>query len=137
MTLSTLIRKRDTGNIATAIPATQLMTGAATLATIATVTVANPGQGKTTSQPKVGDGVLLVSPVEPTACQSTGLRIVASPPSASSPIARPVLRFGLRNGGGTILGQPHDSIADLLASLRERWQDEFTAAWRGSEQIYP
>ena len=45
MTLSNLIRKRDTGSIATAIPAisaTQPKGEAATVARIATVAVANP-----------------------------------------------------------------------------------------------
>jgi len=50
MTLSALIRKRDTGNPATAIPAisaTQPKGEAATVARIATVAVANPKEEKT------------------------------------------------------------------------------------------
>ena len=50
MTLSALIRKRDTGNLATAIPAisaTQLKGNAATVARIATVAVANPIERQT------------------------------------------------------------------------------------------
>jgi len=50
LTLSALIRKRDTGNIATAIPAisaTQPKGEAATVARIATVAVANPTEAKT------------------------------------------------------------------------------------------
>ena len=50
MTLSALIRKRDTGNLATAIPAifaTQPKGNAATVARIATVAVANPKEEKT------------------------------------------------------------------------------------------
>ena len=57
MTLSALIRKRDTGNLATAIPAisaTQLKGEAATVARIATVAVANPKEGQTALPPKVG-----------------------------------------------------------------------------------
>ena len=49
MTLSALIRKRDTRNLATAIPAisaTQPKTEAATVARIATVAVANPLEAK-------------------------------------------------------------------------------------------
>ena len=49
MTLSSLIRKRDTGSIATAIPAisaTQPKGEAATVARIATVAVANPPEAK-------------------------------------------------------------------------------------------
>ena len=49
MTLSSLIRKRDTGGIATAIPAisaTQPKGEAATVARIATVAVANPPEAK-------------------------------------------------------------------------------------------
>ncbi len=49
MTLSALIRKRDTGNLATAIPAisaTQPKRKAATVARIATVAVANPKEGQ-------------------------------------------------------------------------------------------
>ena len=42
MTLSAPIRKRDTGNLATAIPATPPKVDAATVAKIATVAVANP-----------------------------------------------------------------------------------------------
>ena len=50
MTLSALIRKRDTGNLATAIPAisaTQPKGEAATVARIATVAVANSKEGQT------------------------------------------------------------------------------------------
>lgn len=50
MTLSALIRKRDAGNLATAIPAisaTQPTREAATVARIATVAVANPREDKT------------------------------------------------------------------------------------------
>ena len=49
MTLSSLIRKRDTGGIATAIPAisaTQPKGKSATVARIATVAVANPPEAK-------------------------------------------------------------------------------------------
>jgi galactokinase len=49
VTLSSMIRKRDTGNLATAIPAifaTQLKREAATVARIATVAVANPKEEK-------------------------------------------------------------------------------------------
>ncbi len=59
MTLSNLIRKRDTGSIATAIPAipaTQPKGEAATVARIATVAVANPKEEKTASPAKVGAG---------------------------------------------------------------------------------
>ena len=44
MILSALIRKRDTGNHATAISATQLKGEVATVARIATVAVANPAK---------------------------------------------------------------------------------------------
>ncbi|MBK9955722.1 MAG: hypothetical protein IPP18_11435 [Rhodocyclaceae bacterium] len=59
MTLSALIRKRDTGNLATAIPAisaTQPKGEAATVARIATVAVANPKEEKTAPPAKVGAG---------------------------------------------------------------------------------
>ncbi len=59
MSLSSLIRKRDTGNLATAIPAisaTQPKGEAATVARIATVAVANPKEEKTAPPPKVGAG---------------------------------------------------------------------------------
>ena len=59
MTLSALIRKRDTGNPATAIPAisaTQSKGEAATVARIATVAVANPKEEKTAPPAKVGAG---------------------------------------------------------------------------------
>lgn len=49
MTLANLIRKRDTGNLATAIPAiaaTQPKAPTATVARIATVAVANPKEGQ-------------------------------------------------------------------------------------------
>ena len=54
MTLSALIRKRDTGNLATAIPAisaTQLKGKAATVARIATVAVANPQTVRAANEP--------------------------------------------------------------------------------------
>ena len=59
MTLSALIRKRDAGNLATAIPAisaTQPKGEAATVARIATVAVANPKEEKTAPPAKVGAG---------------------------------------------------------------------------------
>lgn len=59
MTLSNLIRKRDTGNLATAIPAisaTQPKGEVATVARIATVAVANPTSEKTAPPAKVGAG---------------------------------------------------------------------------------
>lgn len=59
MTLSALIRKRDTGNLATAIPAisaTQPKGKAATVARIATVAIANPKEEKTAPLAKVGAG---------------------------------------------------------------------------------
>jgi len=59
MTLSAVIRKRDTGNLATAIPAisaTQRKGEAATVARIATVAVANPKEEKTAPPAKVGAG---------------------------------------------------------------------------------
>lgn len=49
MSLADLIRKRDTGNLATAIPAipaTQPKGEAATVARIATIAVANPTEGR-------------------------------------------------------------------------------------------
>lgn len=57
MTLSALIRKRDTGNLATAIPAisaTQPKGEAATVARIATVAVANSKEEKTVTPANVG-----------------------------------------------------------------------------------
>ena len=59
MTLSALIRKHGTGNLATAIPAisaTQPKGEAATVARIATVAVANPKEEKTAPPAKVGAG---------------------------------------------------------------------------------
>jgi hypothetical protein len=59
VTLSNLIRKRDTGNLATAIPAisaTQPKGEVATVARIATVAVANPTSEKTAPPAKVGAG---------------------------------------------------------------------------------
>ena len=59
MTLSALIRKRDTGNLATAIPAifaTQPKGEAGTVARIATVAVANPKEEKTSPPAKASPG---------------------------------------------------------------------------------
>ena len=59
MTLSALIRKRDTGNLATAIPAisaTEPKGEAGTVARIATVAVANPTSEKTAPPVKVSPG---------------------------------------------------------------------------------
>ena len=58
-------------------------------------------------------------------------------PSAPKPITRPVLRFKLREGGGTMLGGPDDTPASLLAVLIDKWPDELLAAWSGTDQIYP
>ena len=59
MSLSALIRKRDTGNLATAIPALSAIQPkgeAATVARIATVAVASPKEGQATPPAKVGAG---------------------------------------------------------------------------------
>jgi uncharacterized protein YfaP (DUF2135 family) len=59
MTLSALIRKRCTRNLATAIPAiyaTQTKEESATVARIATVAVANPKEEKTAPLPEVRAG---------------------------------------------------------------------------------
>ena len=59
MTLSALIRKRDTGNLATAIPAisaTQPRGETGTVARIATVAVANPEERKAATPAKVDTG---------------------------------------------------------------------------------
>lgn len=53
------------------------------------------------------------------------------------PIARAVLRFTLTAGGGTVLGQPDDTPASLLADLRDKWPDRLVAVWNGDEQIWP
>lgn len=58
-----------------------------------------------------------------------------TPPA--KPITRAVLRFTLRHGGGTVLGQPTDTPASLLADLLERWPGELLAAWQDTKQIYP
>jgi hypothetical protein len=68
MTLSALIRKRDTGNLATAIPAisaTQPKGDAATVARIATVAVANPKEEKTAPPAKVSPGDTVPDPMTP------------------------------------------------------------------------
>jgi hypothetical protein len=52
------------------------------------------------------------------------------------PISRPVLRFKLTEGGGTVLGSPDDAPADLLADLRARWPGDLLAVWLGTEPIY-
>ena len=67
MTLSALIRKRDTGNLATAIPAisaTQPKGEAATVARIATVAVANPKEEKTAPPAIVGAGDAARTPAD-------------------------------------------------------------------------
>jgi len=67
MTLSALIRKRDTGNRATAIPAisaTQPKGEAATVARIATVAVANPAEPKTAKPAEVGAGDTARTPAD-------------------------------------------------------------------------
>ena len=59
MSLANLIRKRETGGIATAIPAisaTQHKEEAVTVARIATVAVANPQQWQTAPRSPVGAG---------------------------------------------------------------------------------
>ncbi len=60
-----------------------------------------------------------------------------TPPPSPTITPRPVLRFDLTNGGGTVLGQPDDTPASLLADLIERWPGELMAAWSGTDQIYP
>ncbi|MDY0134481.1 MAG: hypothetical protein RBS14_02180 [Atribacterota bacterium] len=77
------------------------------------------------------------SPPAPTAEGMRSYRTPQPAPSAPKPITRPVLRFKLREGGGTVLGQPDDTPASLLADLIERWPDELVAAWSGTDQVYP
>jgi hypothetical protein len=70
MTLSALIRKRDTGNLATAIPAifaTQPKREIATVARIATVAVASPEKQKTVSPVMVAANPIADSPFDPEA----------------------------------------------------------------------
>lgn len=56
---------------------------------------------------------------------------------APKPINRPVLRFKLHEGGGSILGQEGDTADTLLDALRDKWPDELVAAWSGTDQVYP
>jgi hypothetical protein len=75
MTLSELIRKRDTGNLATAIPAisaTQPKGEAATVARIATVAVANPKEDKPAKPAQVGADGTATAPM--TADEETVIR---------------------------------------------------------------
>jgi len=76
MTLSALIRKRDTGNLATAISAisaTQPKGEAATVARIATVAVANPKEEKTAPPAKSSRCWLLhYRDREPVECHTSG-----------------------------------------------------------------
>lgn len=68
MTLANLIRKRDTGGIATAIPAipaTQKGKGGGAVARIATVAVANSKQGQTAPPAKIGAGDTANNPMTP------------------------------------------------------------------------
>ena len=70
MTLSALIRKRDTGKVATAIPAisaTQPKREAATVARIATVAVANPKEEKTPPPAIVSPGDTALAANDPPA----------------------------------------------------------------------
>lgn len=90
---------------------------------------------KTANQPEI------VRTSIPPAPAAEGMRNDRTPqpaPSAPKPITpRPMLRFKLRDGGGTVLGQPEDTTADLLADLIERWPGELLAVWNGAKQICP
>ncbi|MDD3577166.1 MAG: hypothetical protein PHT38_09810 [Halothiobacillus sp.] len=66
-----------------------------------------------------------------------GMRAFRTPQPAPNPITRPVLRFKLREGGGTVLGQPDDTPASLLAVLIDKWPDELVAVWSGTDQVWP
>lgn len=77
------------------------------------------------------------SPPAPT---TEGMRSYRTPqpaPSAPKPINRPVLRFKLTDGGGTVLGSPDDTVETLLTVLIDKWPDALLAAWHDSKQIYP
>lgn len=71
------------------------------------------------------------------ATTAEGMRAFRTPLPVPKPVTRPVLRFKLTDGGGTVLGQPDDIPASLLAVLIDKWPDELVAAWSGTDQVWP
>jgi hypothetical protein len=123
MTLSALIRKRNTRNLATAIPAisaTQPKEEPATVARIATVAVANPKEEKTAPPAKVGAGATAAEPFTPT------IRQPSAPLSDYVPAnGQELARMLERAQRGEALGLPAreaDALADRL-HLRDREGD--------------
>ena len=132
MTLSALIRKRDTGNFATAIPAisaTQPKGEAATVARIATVAVANPTSEKTAPPAKVGAGDTATAsrwwlihypdrdPVEVTCCpETTHAEILERHPDA---VAAEPFTAAIRQPSAPLSASEETVIRAWLALIEE------------------
>ena len=132
MTLSALIRKRDTGSLATAIPAisaTQPKGEAATVARIATVAVANPTSGKTAPPAKVGAGDTATAsrwwlihypdrdPVEVTCCpDATHAEILERHPDA---VAAEPFTPSIRQPSAPLTASEETAIRAWLALIEE------------------
>jgi hypothetical protein len=132
MTLSTLIRKRDTVRVATAIPAifaTQPKGEAATVARIATVAVANPKEERTASPEKVGAGDTAITsrwwfihyhdrdPVEMTCCpEATHAEILERHPDA---VAAEPFTPTIRQASAPLTAKEETAIRTWLALIEE------------------
>ncbi len=132
MTLSALIRKRDTGNLATAIPAisaTQPKGEAATVARIATVAVANPKEEKTAPPPQVGAGYTVAAsrwwlihypdrdPVEVACCpEATHADILERHPDA---VAAEPFTPTIRQPSASLTASEETAIRAWLALIEE------------------
>ena len=132
MTLSAMIRKRDTGNPATAIPAisaTQPKGGAATVARIATVAVANPKKEKTAPPAKVGAGDTATAsrwwlihypdldPLEVACCpEATHAEVLEIYPDA---VAAEPFTPSIRQPSAPLTAEEETAILEWLALIKE------------------
>lgn len=132
MTLSALIRKRDTGTLATAIPAiaaTQSKGEAAAVARIATVAVANSPEVKTNLHSEVGNGKTLIksawwlihypdrNPVEAVCCpEATYAEILELHPDA---VAAETFTPAIRQATAPLTAEEETAIRAWLALIEE------------------
>lgn len=132
MTLSALIRKRESVNLATAIPATsaiQPMRLAGTVARIATVAVANPKEEQTAPPAKVGTGGTATAsrwwlihfpdrdPLEVACCpEATHAEILESYPDA---VAAEPFTPSIRQPSAPLTASEESAIRAWLALIEE------------------
>lgn len=67
------------------------------------------------------------------------IRILEGQQNLPKPVARKraVLRFDLAKGGGSVSGSDDETVATLLAALREKWSSDLIGAWHDDVRVWP